>query len=89
MTKNYHSPKFVLQKWARPKKRRQSVTSNRLFGTDVKPYSWNWVVQFSIGCGGSIINENWVVTTARVVNLRIPKKFKNCKKMKIPEKFQK
>ena len=31
-------------------------------GHAADPYTWQWIVHFKIGCGGSIIHPNFVVT---------------------------
>ena len=34
-------------------------------GTEAVEHSWNWIVHFEdIGCGASLINNNWIVTAA-------------------------
>ena len=31
-------------------------------GHNADPYTWSWIVDFRIGCGGSIIHPNFVLT---------------------------
>lgn len=56
-------------------------------GTEAKPYSWPWQIVFcrhgwlggcSLMCGGSVIDENWVMTAGHCVegNTNSPKSFR-------------
>ena len=49
------------------------ATSGRIVGgVETVPNSWNWIVSLQTAsgfhfCGGSILNENWVITASHCV----------------------
>ena len=55
---------------------RTSQTEQRIVGGNTaERYSWPWIVHFDrVGCGGTIIAQNWVVTAAHCCVGQTPRK---------------
>jgi hypothetical protein len=40
----------------------KEVVGGIVEGSDAKIDTWKWIVKIDLGCGGSIIHPNWLIT---------------------------